>query len=932
MIFSKFFKAKWQNSDANVRLNAITHELSPDIQEQRDILISLAKNDENDNVRKGALLKVDDIGLWLSALDSKNSAIETFAQKHCQKLLSENNQFFDQTTKVQLIDKLPKTYLEAWLLEEENIDITKALYKKIAKPQLAISLFARKQNEAFQLFLLENIDDTAILEKLAKKSSLAPVQQFISTRIAQAVEAKEKPIKLASVIQLLLSKLLALKENNSDYEIILAKRSELLAQWAVESKELACLTPEQQATFTQKYEAINLQLDSVFAQKAELYQQEQIARQLEQEKRQASTLFIQQIKQCEQTLANAVFENIDLTDDSAFKESLTLLTEQIEASVLNNQEQSELMNTVNKLQKKLKQLPIIAQSVTDATHLISRVSQLALPTSIDELNERYEIFEDFKKQWRTVEKQSIGTLPDSIKSAKTELVKQWNDGIAPLLAEQKVIFNHARKNIIDIKRLIANGKFNPCFSVYKKLKNNVESLSAQQMQKLQRDYTQITEKMTELADWEHYIATPRKQELLDQIKALVATPLDNPNEQATKVKEYRKHWNALGHADDEVEKSLNDEFNQACEQAFAPCRLFYAEQEKIREQHALARQKVIAQVQELADEMTTQETVNFKDLDGQLNKLHKAWRDAGDVDRAQYQKLQKQYNNALAPLKAAIQTFQSNNAELKEAIINKAEACLAQENVFDAINEVKQLQVQWRTIGYAGARKDNNLWQSFRKINDAIFVKRDELKQQQQQQQASIKEDVETQLTAITTALNNAKVFADYQELLDKTNSLLQEITQQKPVIKALAIKAEKTISQINSAITTLQSSKTKQDWQRVFNIIDLLVNAELTTLEEYNEYSLLPSFWQKKLSDVVNKNKIGDRASKTLELEILGGIDSPEELAQQRMSTQVMLMQQQMQSGGTVDLQALFIDWLLVGKFTQEDKTFVQRVKPLYC
>ena len=80
-----------------------------------------------------------------------------------------------------------------------------------------------------------------------------------------------------------------------------------------------------------------------------------------------------------------------------------------------------------------------------------------------------------------------------------------------------------------------------------------------------------------------------------KINELVETPLDNPNEQADKVKNFRKTWNLLGHADEELDKGLNEAFNQACELAFAPCRLFFAEQEKLREQHFILRTNIIEQ-------------------------------------------------------------------------------------------------------------------------------------------------------------------------------------------------------------------------------------------------------------------------------------------------------------------------------------------------
>ena len=934
MIFSNFFKAKWQHKDANVRLDAIANELSLDEQGDRDILQTLAKEDKNDNVRKAALLKLNDLSLYQEILQNNNDAQQSFAQKQIELCILKNNAVIDSNTKQQLTELFPKSFLDSWLLAETDIEITKRLYQKIAKPQLAVSLFSKKQDAEFQLFLLNDTQDIALLEKLAKKTTVEQVQQTINKRIADIITAQEKPVQLAKSVQLTLSKLLALKDSTIAYDKLLAKRTTLENEWETYCADFSCLTTEQQTTFEQKYSTINQQLDKLFAPKAELYQQAQIEKQLQAEKDQARQGFKLQISQLEQTLANAVFENNDLTG-TEFETQLNQLPAQIKNSVLNQQEQSDFLANIELLQKKLQQLPVIAQSVTDATHLISKISQLTLPTTIEEVNERAAIFNTWQKQWQQVEKQSIGTLPDSLKTAKQQIVKQWQAGLAPFYGEQKNLLNQARKNIADLNRLIASGKFNPCFGIYKKFKATFILLSESQQAKLQRDFDNLTEKMAELADWEHYIATPRKQELLDQIKALVTTPLDNPNDQANKVKAYRKQWNSLGHADDDIEKSLNDEFNQACEEAFAPCRQFYAEQEKIREQHAQVRQSIIAEVEQLNTSLTSTpaDAIDHKALEGQLNKLNKAWRDAGEVDRAQYQRLQKQYNQALTPIKNVIHQFHHDNAKLKQALIVKAKACLTNEDIFAAVNEVKQLQSQWRELGYAGPKQESSLWQTFRQTNDAIFAKRDENKQAQSAAQAEMKKGFEIEINNLASEIEGLTKLAEFKEALSKAQALLQTIINNKPVIKSLANQVDKMIASLEKSIADLQKNKSKQVWQNLFELLNQLcentTNDELTSLAQYQKLS---NFWQKKLVDIAKSNKKGDRLSKTLVIEILGGIESPQEEADQRLAIQVKLMQEQMLSGGNVDLQALFIEWLQLGALTPDDKPLLARIKPLFC
>ena len=58
MIFSRFFKAKWQNKDSNVRIEAINNELNVTVDADYKILIDLLNTDDNELVRRAVLLKI----------------------------------------------------------------------------------------------------------------------------------------------------------------------------------------------------------------------------------------------------------------------------------------------------------------------------------------------------------------------------------------------------------------------------------------------------------------------------------------------------------------------------------------------------------------------------------------------------------------------------------------------------------------------------------------------------------------------------------------------------------------------------------------------------------------------------------------------------------------------------------------------------------
>ncbi len=937
MIFSKFFKSNWQHKDASVRVLAVNNELSLDNDEQHKILTDLLNQDESELVRRAVLLKLNNFDSWLMA--SKENSLDkvrNFAAKQVNAIL-----FAEHEIKLSLEQKLSyiatatdKSQLEAWLVKAQQPELVIALLEKIAKPQLLTSVFTQKANEAIQHYVVDQISDAATLERLFKKAKLAPIKSLLEAKLSAIVAAAEKPVKLKKTTQLVLSKLLSLKEL-ADFEVMLEKKTQLLFEWQQALEQFECLSTAERDEFLTKFDTITSQLDKVFAQKAEAFEQEKIVRELHRAKAEAKQGFELVISELSQQLATAIFNN-DAIDENSHQNKINELAAQINASVLDENIKQAFAKALTEQSKKLSQLPIIAESVTEATHLISKVSQLAPPTNLEELNSKLPSYDEWQQAWKKVEQQASGFLPASISDAKKEITKQWQLALKPLFAEQRQLFSQTQKKMADVNRLINTGKFNAAFGVFKRVESYFARLDTKQQLRLQREHESLTEKISELSDWEHYIATPRKQQLLTDILQLVETPLDNPKGQAAKVKEFRAIWNSLGHADDEIDKDLNHQFNLACEQAFAPCRLFYAEQEKLREQHQAARTSIVEQAKLLVAsflaESENYDIQNWKNTDGQLNKLQQQWRDAGEVDREVYKQLQQNFNDAIKPLKAAITQYHTDNAKLKRALIAKVEAQNESEDVFSAVNQVKTLQAKWKNIGYAGSKEENKLWQNFRKANDAIFAKRDQQQSAQKDQQSALQADLEQQLAQLKASFEPSLNSKSLTELTEQADALLTTVYANKPVIKAVAKAVESFISELKKAQELAQQGLLQLQWQQLFTVLEALAANENIELDSLSEFTNLPQSWQKKIASAQKTQVAQDRGDKTLELEILAGVESPKELLNQRLAVQVTLMQNQMLSGGGIDLSAKLFDWLLIGAVKSDDLSYIQRLKPIYC
>ena len=931
MIFSKFFKPTWQHKDSTNRIHAIETELSVESGEDFKVLQQLATNDESELVRRAALLKINSFSSWFehSKQNSLNS-IREFCHQQVELVLHGKHAIsLDEKDKKQFLNQdLKANLLEGWLKEENNPEVVVELFKRLKKPQLLFTVFKQHQEENVQLQLLSLVDDASIYEKLLKASAGNKVTEKLNALIQAEKEKVEKPNRITKSTQLLLSKYLALKDSK-DYQISLEKIKVYEQEWDILIKDFDCLAQGQQEANKNKFNDIQQQVKKSLAPLAEVYEQEKIAKQLQDDRQNALIDFDKQVNQFEKMITESIFENSTIDEDKTLGE-LNVLLGNVENSILTAEDKKALSKNILAIKDKLGKLSVVAQAVTDATHLISKMSQVSLPETIEELNEKSGDFYAWCRDWQNVEKSAGSILPDSIKTAFSEIKTAWKKALTPLEQAQKKQFHVAGKKISDVKRLINNGKYNAAFGVFKKASSLYEALNEYQQHKLKRDYQQIKDKLDDLSDWEHYIATPKKQELVNQIESLANNPLDNPAEQAKKVKEYRHLWNSLGHAEDELEKDLNEQFNKFSEIAFAPCRLFFAEQEKVRETHLTKRKELIEDAKNFAATYQTLiENNEWKKIEANLNRIRQSWRDAGEVDRNVYQALNTQFKSTVEPIKNAVAEKHQQSIDQKNAIIEKALLLLELEDVYQASQDVKQLQQEWKQTGYSGPKQENALWKQFRSINDKLFDKRgqqlNEQKQIDQQQEEAFISQIEEEISSLDkTSLESLSQVT--RNLVDIKTSIENKGIKSKRSLQLI----KKELSQLSNLKQQIAVNEQKQNWAVVFDAMLHMVNNDL---ESFKHFSTLSNEWQKRLLDVSKQSAatFEQRLDKTLLLEILATKESPKEEQQRRLQLQLEVMQQQLNSGQLESLEQGLTQWLNVGKFAEHDLPLINRAKAIF-
>jgi len=928
MIFKKLFKStpKWQNDDAEIRLVAL-QELSLDDAKQKAIIEQMAREDSTDKVRIAALELLNDFNFWVIASNKeKNERVKKHAQEQVRLgLIGQASYSIDETIKRDYIAKCHKgPLLEELAVIEKDEKSRFNLLSRINKSNLFVQTLQDNQaSDWLKKQIIDKFDDLASLEKLAKKAN-GDVKTLISSKIDNLKLAIEKPKQLQKDVGLMLAKLNALKDK-TDVLDIEQRQAQLNEQWQQFKDSFELLTEEQVAQYNAKFDKISTSLNNLVAPLKQKWQEQQQAEQDRADKAANKQAISERLAAVEATLTQAISEH-NTEQEQDYAEPLKQIRQDMQQMNLSESDKNHFIAQMEKVHQKIDQIPLITECVNHAMTLIKQLSEMPLPQDSEELAQVHGEYKNWQKQWQANKGKMGLALPATLTTSYEQLTNSWNEAIEPLLKEQDQQFSQARKAISDLRYLLNGGKYRRAFGLFKKASFLMEQLNQWQQSKLSREYETIKAKVEDLADWQDYIAAPRKQQILEEMQELANNPVDSPQEQAQKVKFTRQMWNSLGRANDDKDQDINAEFDKACEQAFDVCRKFYAEQEATRMRNLAAKEQVCEQLEQ-TKALLSEESVPWQKIESALAAARKAFKEAGEVDREQVKQINQRFYDLLNPIQKQLRDYHGENASLKEKLLNSAQALLEQEDVFEATNQLKDLQKKWKTIGFAGGKVDGAIWRKFREVNDKVFAKRDEVKNQRNEENQAQLNDFSQQLEAIEQAVLNTDELAVLNKNISELNALSQSLRDMPKHVQAKVSERSNKLEQlINTRKKEMKLAADREKYVTLFAQFEQVsqhgqIDPEIESTSQWND-----------VLQAMPEQADGDlRYDLTIQLEIVAGVESPVRDTDRRMSLQMGLLSDKLSGGELAAQDELLKSWVATGRLAPDDEPLLDRVKALY-
>lgn len=978
MIFSQLFSPNYKSNDPDKRIASI-EKLNAKAEKDRRILHELAFNDANDEVSLAALHKLNSFSLWMKSSESSASTrIKKQAQQMCQTLLEDANIVSEDLFKTYISESKSKPLLEQLLFSSKRLQAHDSLCIEILfslnNNNHLRRFFLEHASESQQLEIVERVDDAKLLSRLGKSTESENVAKRIDEKLTKLSMMVEKPIKIKQQVTMINSRLLALKDAQ-DYEHLNRQYEQLSDEFDEVKADFHYLDELSQATLTEKYLGLKVDVQQQLSKLEETHKAQLLLKQTTNDISEIQERCAQvqnQIDLLAQVHTAGNSNNID-AEVKILSSALSDASDELDGVKQRAQTQAHahhierLMNTIRQQQLQLSSVfdvrafaqkgrsiietlndiisnyqdaSAIAQKSSEQTEVdspLTNKSKSAVSASKPSIVSRQEIvalkaqIDDLKNAFSTLKTEAKGLLPQQISQEFSHVLNTANRLVKHLNEYYRQLEAKCESKLKAINRLIKDGKFKAAMAMFHQVQKLYQSVSENASMRLQKAFEDTNEEVNKLQDWQAYIAQPRKPALLKQAESLANSQFEDAFERAHSVKELRQQWNSLGQLHTAEDEADNKAFDVFIEKAFVPCRAFFAELERQREQN---HQKALAIIEEAK---ALDANLPASELASKMGALKSKFSAVGELEKPLVNKVKREFSRVLKPLSAVISEAQKQNATQKQNLVNQAQKLdqesTDEEALFDAIEKAKSLQQKWKQIGFAGKNTDNALWQAFRQANDALFNRYHKSINEKRDAQQAEYTAIDKEINGIITKVKSAKSLSDLQfyeqeraKLLtiagetDEGNSakVLGKLNKLDDVYEQTSLKLREVreASALSELFTFLENYST-QDLPDAYE--NLLGKYKTWVTGKVSEHELLTNLDRLALCQV---------ASILLNVPF---VDMPIGEESSRQELQLKIMASKLQGESEISPESVLAKWVNLGPVNKVDEASLQAMKTLF-
>lgn len=392
------------------------------------------------------------------------------------------------------------------------------------------------------------------------------------------------------------------------------------------------------------------------------------------------------------------------------------------------------------------------------------------------------------------------------------------------------------------------------------------------VRRLQRSHTTLLGRVRELrdfAEWQEWANLGIQEELCAKCEAL--TDVSDDAAFARLFRDIMAQWRQVADVPKARGEKLWIRFKAAHDISQPRHQAYLTAQVVNREREFRRRFSIIEEAEQLTS------STDWLKTSQRFTELQAKWKEMGPVPRRQQRETSDRF-------RAACNTFftrrkddlakrkqeWARNLEEKETLIGSLEALSNVADITAAIEQVKQVQVKWRTIGSVRRKQSEALWQRFRSACDVIFERARTAEQEVVADKVAISENLCGELEALVLPDGDTN---DPPDQLAATVGNIQKRWRQSPdlphaVRRTVAVRFGQAINRVIEVYpdafrgTALDPARQLKRLEELCRRVETFVQEETPSEHDVTPAEMLATKWR----DALASNTMGVRVDEAAE------------------------------------------------------------------
>ena len=400
--------------------------------------------------------------------------------------------------------------------------------------------------------------------------------------------------------------------------------------------------------------------------------------------------------------------------------------------------------------------------------------------------------------------------------------------------------------------------------------------------KLRRRFNLISAQSRYFNDISSFATNPKRNEIIQEIEALIATPIENPKKHANAIHGLQTKWQQLDQSSKPAGREQWQTFKKLTETAWEPCAQYYEELKTVKISNAKEREQIIINILQYTEEKSAK-WPGLIELSKYLSQQFQLWQNFAPVLDDDFIKLKTAYQDARKPINDQIRAQENKNLKLKEEIIEKIKV-INDEDTQLCIQKYQRLKRDYQNIGPAGKKNEPTLWKILNESADRFY-----------EAEKTIANDEIKIIGALSKELGQDGFS------LSKIKEQLRELTKTRKSPEFL---------KIQKAIKSYESKQAEEIiLQKVSGYMDLpaLLESEILANSSIDKDIL------KALNKPAYHNNVDEVTKTVVMMELMAGIESPDsdKAIKQLLTLEMLQNKFSQQVGETEKLKGLLITFI---------------------